>query len=145
MTQVGKIVSLFITIDSSNIPLKKEELNIDTKGIIEDKHYNKDIKRSILITSLDSYELAKKHNIDMPYSTLGENLLIDYNPYTLPIGTKLQIGNTILQISQNCTLCNHLSKIDKQLPKLLKDDRGIFAKVIQDGTIRVGDEIYLLS
>ena len=143
-TQVGKVLSLFISINESVAPIEKTGINIDEKGIIGDKHYDTDTQRSVLITSIESYSLAKTHQIEMLHSSLGENLLIDYNPYTLPVGTKLQIGNAVLEISQNCTLCNHLSNIDKKLPKLLKNDRGIFAKVIQGGPINQEDAIYLL-
>lgn len=145
MIHVGKVLSLYISIKESSTPIAKREIEVDTQGVIEDKHYNKDIQRSVLITSIQSYELVKKHQIDIPYGTLGENLLIDYNPYHLDIGTKLQIGDTVLEISQNCTLCNHLSKADKLLPKLLRNDRGIFGKVIQEGSVKVGDSIYLLA
>ncbi len=91
------------------------------------------------------YKLAMQHNITIPFGSLGENLLIDYNPYHLPAGTLLQIGTVILEISQNCTICNHLSSIDKNLPELLKDDRGIFAKVVQEGDIKLEDTVYLIN
>jgi MOSC domain-containing protein YiiM len=120
-------------------------LLLDTKGIVKDKHYDKNIERSVLIASLDSYELVKRHGIDAPYSALGENLLIDYNPYHLATGARLKIGNITLEISQHCTLCKSLTKVDVRLPKLLKDDRGIFAKVIESGSIKEGDDIYLLD
>lgn len=145
MQEVGKVLSLFISSEESSNHIEKEEIIVDTKGIVEDKHYNADIQKSVLITSTESYELLQRNHIDIAYGSLGENLLIDYNPYTLPIGTRLQIANVILEISQNCTLCNHLSRINKQVPKLLKNDRGIFAKVIQSGSIKVDDSIYLLS
>ena len=144
-TQVGKVLALFVSVKESAIPIEKTGINVDGKGIIGDKHYDTDTQRSVLITSIESYTLAKDHQIEMPHSSLGENLLIDYNPYTLPVGSKLQIGNAILEISQNCTLCNHLSNIDKKLPKLLKNDRGVFGKVVQGGSIKVDDTIYLLE
>jgi MOSC domain-containing protein YiiM len=72
---------------------------------------------------------------------LGENILIDYNPYDLPVGTKLEIGEVVLEISQHCTLCKSLTKVDNALPKLLKNDRGIFAKVVKSGNISLKDKI----
>jgi MOSC domain-containing protein YiiM len=145
MEAVGKVISLFISTNESNTPIPKDQITVDKKGIQKDKHYNTDIARSILITSIQSYELLKGHGITVPYSTLGENMLIDYNPYHLPIGAQLQVGESILEISQNCTLCSHLAKADKRLPKLLKNDRGIFGKVVHQGTIKEGDTIYLLD
>ena len=144
LNTLGKVVTLFISIPNSKDKLEKEFISLDSKGITEDKFYNKDINRSVLITSLDSYHLVKKENISMPYGSLGENLLIDYNPYQLSPGTQLQIGSTILEISQYCTICNHLSSIDKRVPDLLKNDRGIFAKVIKEGEIKKEDTITLL-
>ena len=145
MSKVGKVIALYISEKGSSSPVEKKLFSVDEKGIVNDKHYDTDDERSILITSIASYDILMQHQIETSYGILGENLLIDYNPYRLNVGTKLQIGNTILQISQNCTLCNHLSKIDKRIPKLLKEDRGIFGKVIQGGSIKVGDEIFLLN
>ena len=145
MSKVGKVLSLYISVKGSPVPVEKKELLVDEKGIVNDKHYNTDTERSILITSMISYNILTQHHIKTDYGILGENLLIDYDPYRLSVGTKLQIGSAILQISQNCTLCNHLSKIDKRIPKLLKDDRGIFGKVVQGGSIKIGDEIFLLN
>ena len=142
---LGKVITLFISVPDSKSKLEKVHIQLDSKGIVEDKFYNKDINRSVLITSLDSYHLVKKENISMPYGSLGENLLIDYNPYHLPSGTQLQIGSTILEISQYCTICNHLSSIDERVPDLLKNDRGIFTKVIKAGEIKKGDTISLLA
>jgi MOSC domain-containing protein YiiM len=120
-------------------------ISLDEKGILEDKYYNKNIHRSVLITSQESYLLANDHDILLPIGALGENILTDYNPYHLNAGDRLHVGNVILEISQNCTMCDHLSNIDTRLPELLKDDRGIFAKVIKKGVIKNGDEIHLLS
>ena len=140
---VGKILELFISTKASSQRANMPLISVDELGVVGDKFYNKDTTRSILITSIDSYELTKGYGIDMPFGYLGENLLIDYNPYALSIGTQLKIGTTILEISQNCTICNHLSTIDKRIPKLLKKDRGIFAKVIQGGDINRNDAIYM--
>lgn len=124
---------------------EKSSVIVDLQGIVGDKHYDTERERTVLISSYESYTLALKHEIDMPPGALGENLLIDYNPYSLPVESQLKMGSAILQITQNCTLCNHLSKIDKRIPKLLKDDRGVFAKVIHEGEIKEGDDIYLIG
>lgn len=141
----GKVVKLFVSQLGSSERLEQEQLLLDAKGIVSDKFYDKDMDRSILITAIDSYQLAEENGITMRYGLLGENILIDFNPYALAPGTQLQIGETVLiEISQPCTICNHLSVVDKKLPKLLKEDRGIFAKTIHPGTIASGDPITIL-
>lgn len=143
IVKVGNVLELFYSTKDGRV--NTTELALDDRGVIEDKYYNKDIQRSVLITSQESYKLAASHGIDMSYSELGDNILIDYNPYHLKPGARIKIGDLVLEISQNCTLCKSLAKVDARLPKLLKDDRGIFAKVINGSTIHKGDNIYLLS
>ena len=120
-------------------------MQLDANGVIGDKYYNSDINRSVLISSTKSYNVAKNNNIQVPDGGLGENIIVNFDIYSFKIGTKFQMGSAILQISQNCTLCNSLSKIDPKLPKILKNDRGIFAFVLKEGEIKEGDEIKILK
>ncbi|MBN2815221.1 MAG: MOSC domain-containing protein [Campylobacterales bacterium] len=140
---IGKVIEIFITQNDANKTRRSvDSIQVDENGIIGDKFYAKDSQRLILITSLDSYKLTKENDIHLEYGSLGENLLIDVNPYSLLPGEQLVIGNTTLKITQNCTLCKGLSSIDSKLPKLLKNDRGIFAKVVgKGGVIKLQDKV----
>ncbi|WP_428739374.1 MOSC domain-containing protein [Sulfurimonas sp.] len=141
--KTGKVIKLFTTLDDANkTRVSPESITVDNDGVYEDKFYAKDLLRSVLITSLESYEIAKKEAIEIEYGSLGENILVDINPYDLVPGETLQIGETTLEITQNCTLCKGLSSVNSQLPKVLKNDRGIFAKVISGkSVIEIGNVI----
>jgi len=137
--KVGQVLKLFISKSGTSQRFDKTFIDLDA----EDKFYNKNKERSVLIASNASYKLIQKYGIEMPFGYLGENILMDYNPYSLEIGTRLQIGETILEISQQCTICNHLAILDVKIPTLLKDDRGIFSKVIQAGKIKQSVFFYI--
>ena len=142
----GKVIKLFISIkDASGDTkvLEQDNLSLDKEGVLKDKFYAKELQRSVLLSSLESYTLAEKNGIDMPFGSLGENILMDFDVYKLNIGDRLRIGSALLEITKNFTLCKGLSKVDPKAPKLLKDHRGIFAKTVTDGTIQVGDSIYI--
>jgi len=143
----GKVIKLYITKDDKvKTRVSMKNINLDSQGIIDDKFYAKNNQRAILITSKDSYHLAQKNNINIEEGVLGENILIDINPYNLLEGDEIKIGNAILRITQNCTLCKGLTTINSKLPKLLKNDRGIFATIIGDLTsIKVGDKVKFLN
>ena len=143
--ELGNVIELFVSKKGESKRIHCETLTIDKKGVIGDKFYDKDPKRAILLTSIQSYDLALNHQISMDYGTLGENILIDYSPYNMSLGQQLKMGEVIIEIVQNCTICNHLSVIDKNLPKLLKDDRGVFVQVVQAGVIRKDDKVFLLD
>ena len=138
-----KVLNLYISREGDRYRSQQEEVVVDENGVIGDKFYAKDPQRSVLLTAIDSYLMAEKENITIEHGALGENILIDYNPYLLPAGTTLSIGAVILEISQGCSLCKSLTKIDAKLPKLLKNDRGVFVKVIKGGTIHTGDVVHI--
>jgi len=144
MKTVGKVLKLFIsTKDANNITQThlQPSISLDENGVIDDKFHAKDTQRAILLSSQESYNIANDNNITMPYGSLGENILMDFNPYDLNDGDHIQIGNVLLEITQHCTLCKGLSKVDPKAPKLLKDHRGIFAKTVTSGTILLGDTV----
>jgi MOSC domain-containing protein YiiM len=141
----GKVLELFMSIKGQENRANKEEILLDENGVVGDKFHGKNIERSILITSQKSYDLAHSNDVEMPYGSLGENIIIDIDPYNLSSGDKIEMGEVILEITNNCTICNGLSKVDSSLPKLLADDRGIFAKTIQGGYIRKGDVVNILK
>lgn len=142
----GKILALFHAVKGEDGRRGYESIEIDEGGIIGDKYYGKNLNRTILITSeAASYALAELHGISAPYGSLGENIVIDINPYNLEAGQQIRIGETVVAITQNCTLCSSLGKVDERLPELLKADRGIFAKTVQGGRISVGDSVTILS
>ena len=145
MNSVGRVIKLFISESGDKGRQSKPNISVTLDGVEGDKFYNKDPLRAILLTSIHSYDLAREREISMPYGTLGENILIDFNLYPLPLGKKIKMGDVLLEMVQNCTVCNYLSAIDKSLPSLLKNDRGIFVKVLNSGIIKEGDEVFLID
>lgn len=141
----GRVIALFHALKGRDGRFESDAIEIDEQGIVGDKYYGKNLNRTILLTSNDaSYGLAASQGIVMPFGSLGENIVIDINPYHLRAGAHIRIGDTIVTVTQNCTLCSSLGKVDEKLPELLKDDRGIFVKTLRGGKIRKGDSVYLL-
>ena len=142
---LGKVQQLFISQNATANIQSLPSIEVDTQGILDSKFYNKNIERSILLSGLHAYALCKRDNIAIEYGELGENLLLDFNPHTLPVQSKLSIGTVLLELTIPCTLCKGLSTIDPHLPKLLEHDRGVFFKVIEAGKISINDPVYLLD
>ena len=139
---LGNVKELFISISEEPFRVSHTEIAVDVNGVLGDKFYGKDPSRTILITSTNAYLMASDINIDLKNGLLGENILIEGSIKELQLGERFFIGDVEFELAQNCTLCKGLSKIDSQLPQLLKDDRGIFIKAITNGTIKVGDSLY---
>ena len=144
MQTEGKVLRLYISTGIEENPRKEvRSLEVDPYGVKNDKFYAKDPNRAILLSSLHSYDLAEENGISIEAGVLGENIYIDINPYTLLPGDMIKIGECRFEVAQNCTLCKGLTQINPKLPKLLKDDRGIFIRSLDEGVISVGDFVKL--
>jgi MOSC domain-containing protein YiiM len=136
--KLGNILEIFSAAKGykSGVRPKVEKLHfIKDHGIENDKFAGKNLDRTVMIVGTKAYDLAGQNGIDMQYGTLGENILFDFDPHELEIGTIITIGEVKLQITENCTVCSHLSVIKKDLPYLIKEHRGVYCRIIQSGKI----------
>ena len=146
--KLGKVLGIFsATIGTSGLPRPKvENLNlIENYGIKNDKFANDDLNKTVMIIGIKSYNIAKNHGINLLYGSYGENLLFDFDPHELEVEEILQINDAIIQIKEKCTLCNHLSVFGKQLPKLIKNHRGLYCKILKSGIIKKNSSVFVKS
>lgn len=139
MKKLGKVLDTFsATANEQGLPRPKVlSLNlIKDYGIEFDKFAGKKLDQTVLIVGLKSYEMAKKSNIDLEYGSLGENILLDFDPHSFKIADIFKIGDALIQITQVCTVCNHLNVFDERLPALLKDNRGVYCRILKSGVIK---------
>ena len=64
---------------------------------------------------------------------------------TLPVGTRLRVGETELEVTQIGKQCHNDCEIKRTTGKCVMPTEGIFAIVIKEGRIQAGDEIEVLK
>jgi MOSC domain-containing protein YiiM len=141
---LGTVVRLYVSKADGQKREERETLSIEADGVWDDKFKGKDSQRSVLLVAQCSYEITKKSGVSISAGELGENILFDFNLYSFNNGTRLQVGDVVVEITQKSSLCRSLSKISSKLPMLLRDKRGMFAKAINPGTIKRGDSVCLI-
>jgi MOSC domain-containing protein YiiM len=109
---------------------------IKDHGIKDDKFAGKDVKRSVMIVGTIAYNIAKENEIDLEHGSLGENILLDFDPHSLDVGDIIQVGEVKLKLTEACSICSHLSVHDKRLPKLVAKHRGVYCEILNDGIIK---------
>ena len=80
---------------------------------------------------------------DIPWQERRANLLVeDFDLPQIP-GTRLRIGTVLLQITTECDPCHRMDAIADGLQAALTPDwrGGVCTRVIEGGTIRIGDNI----
>ncbi|HEY8804491.1 MAG TPA: MOSC domain-containing protein, partial [Clostridium sp.] len=61
--------------------------------------------------------------------------------YELTVGTKLKIGDVVLEVTQIGKECHLGCEIRKLVGDCIMPREGIFAKVLEEGYIKAGDDI----
>jgi len=80
---------------------------------------------------------------DIPWQERRANLLVeDFDLPQIP-GTRLRIGSVLLEIIMECDPCHRMDAIADGLQAALRPDwrGGVCTRVIEGGTIRIGDNI----
>lgn len=148
MNKHGKVIEIFSAKQGqSGLPRpisKKLEILIN-QGIKDDKFAGKNVLKDVMIVGKIAYDIAEKNGIYLELGSLGENILLDFNPHDYKVGSILKISSLELEITQSCTICNHLSVFDEQLPFLLKDCRGLYCKIVSSGNVVKDDKIEIIN
>lgn len=114
-------------------------------GIVGDAHGGK-WHRQISLLSFDKIEDFKRKSADIDFGAFGENLVVEgFDFRNLPVGTRLQCNDVILEMTQIGKECHTHCQIYYKMGDCIMPREGVFAKVIQEGTIAVGDEMIMLE
>lgn len=126
------------------VPIQQADLKANW-GIDGDAHAGKWHRQISLlsVTSIDKMRKAsKERGIDLAPGDFAENLTIaNLNVASLPVGTYLQAGETLLEVTQIGKKCHHHCEIFQQVGECVMPKEGIFARVLAGGKIAVGDPI----
>ena len=86
---------------------------------------------------------ARGGNVD--HGAFGENILVSgINLKSLPIGSKLQVGPALLEVTQIGKECHSRCQIFYRVGDCIMPREGIFAKVLTGGEVRQGDSVTVL-
>lgn len=110
-------------------------------GIIGDAHAG-DWHRQISLLADESVDKMRASGAVLSAGDFAENILTEgIELKALPIGTRLIIGTTELEITQIGKECHNECEIRRLTGKCVMPTEGVFAKVLKDGEIHPGDLI----
>ena len=128
-----------------------QKKNIGTCEIIDDHGLKGDAHtgnwhRQVSLLSYEKIEEFKKKGAKVEDGAFGENLIVEgFDLKTLPIGTRFQCNEVILELTQIGKECHSGCEIFKLMGDCIMPREGIFTKVLHGGIISVGDEIKIIS
>ncbi len=122
----------------------KANLIVD-HGIEGDAHAG-NWHRQISLLSYDKVEAFRSEGAPVVDGSFGENLLVEGIDFkTLPIGTKFQCNEVLLELTQIGKQCHHGCEIFNIMGDCIMPREGVFAKVLQGGVIQEGDMLVVVE
>ena len=114
-------------------------------GIDGDAHAGK-WHRQVSLLSADKIEAFRAKGAEVVYGDFGENLVVSgFDFRSLPVGTLLRCGEVLLEMTQRGKECHSHCAIYKTMGDCIMPREGVFARVLEGGTITVGDEMSIVE
>jgi len=142
---MAKVLSINISDKTGVIKLPVEKAEFIEGGIKGDAHFGLDEIRQVSLLANESVDKMRAMGLKLGAGAFAENITTEgIELKTLPIGTKLKIGETIQEVSKIGKECHHGCAIKQQTGTCVMPTEGIFTKVVQGGSVEAGDEIEFL-
>jgi len=114
-------------------------------GIVGDAHAG-DWHRQISLLALESIKKMQAKGLDVTTGDFAENITTEgIDLPSLPIGTKLVIGETLNEVTQIGKECHTRCAIYHQAGDCVMPREGIFVKVLRGGIVKVNDSIEVVT
>ena len=140
----GRIVSLNISAKKGIRKKPIKEVLLKTNyGIDGDAHASSKWHRQVSLLALESIRKMQDKGLNVNPGDFAENITTEgIDLPTLPVGTKMTIGNNIeVEVSQIGKECHTRCAIYYLAGDCVMPKEGIFVKVIKGGKVKEGDEI----
>lgn len=123
---------------------------VEGKGIKGDKKFGKSTSRHVNLITQHSYDWFKasfKRELKAP-GGFGEQVVVssELDVNWLPLGTKLQVGEAVLELAKPRQPCMHFaSSVEAPSEELFVGHVGIMCRVLKSGKARVGDKVTVVA
>jgi MOSC domain-containing protein YiiM len=142
----GTVVSLNLSprMTMRKTPQESATLIVD-RGFEGDAHAG-DWHRQVSLLALESIKKMQDMGLDVGPGDFAENVTTEgIDLMRLPIGTRLRIGDAVLELSQIGKICHTKCAIYYQAGDCVMPKEGVFFVVRTPATITVGDDIEVLD
>lgn len=102
--------------------------------------------RQVSLLASEQIEAFRARGADVGPGAFGENMVVRGIDFArLPVGTRLQSGTVLLELTQIGKECHQHCTIYQAVGDCIMPRQGVFAKVLEGGTLHVGDELVVVQ
>lgn len=113
-------------------------------GIVDDAHAG-DWHRQVSLLAEESIDKMRRLGLAVDPGAFAENITTrGVDLVALPIGTRIELGETLVEVTQIGKECHTRCAIYHQAGDCVMPKEGIFARVLRGGTVAAGDAVRVL-
>lgn len=139
---MAKLVSINLSEKKGTRKTGVARVRVDAEGLEGDAHAGP-WHRMVSLLAEESIAKMKAAGLTVGPGDFAENLTTQgIDLLAMPLGTRFRVGaDVVLEVTQHGKECHTRCNIFYQAGDCVMPREGIFAKVLHDGEIAVGDEI----
>lgn len=143
---MAQVVSVNISERKGTVKREVPEIQLRRRhGIVGDAHAG-DWHRQISLLAEESVDKMRALLPDLQPGAFAENINTrGLELKSLPVGTRLRLGEAAVEITQIGKECHSDCEIKRLTGKCVMPTEGVFAVVVREGTVRRGDEIEIIK
>lgn len=123
----------------------KECLVKENHGLVGDAHSSSQTHRQVSLLAQESIDKMRDMGLDVHPGDFAENITTTgIELIAIPIGTRIQVGDCIMEITQIGKECHNRCAIYLQAGDCIMPREGIFARAISGGKVKTGDKVRIL-
>jgi MOSC domain-containing protein YiiM len=144
--EMAKVLAVNISEEKGVIktPIEKGYFEVE-HGLVGDAHAGKWHRQVSLLAQESVDKMTAMGVKGLCVGKFAENLTTEgIVLFKLPVGTRLEVGETIMEVTQIGKQCHAGCQIKTQVGDCIMPREGIFTRVLKAGFIKSGDEINIL-
>ena len=143
---MGKVIAVCVSEQKGT-----QKKNVGTAQFVEDWGIQGDAHagkwhRQVSLLSHEKIEAFRARGAQVEDGAFGENLVVSGIDFrSLPLGTKFQCNDVVLELTQIGKECHNGCEIYKIMGDCIMPREGVFTRVLHGGSISVGDTLRILE
>ena len=146
MNRKGKVLAVCTSAQKGTQKQPVAEITLQEDwGIVGDAHAGH-WHRQVSLLAYEKIEEFRKRGADVAFGAFGENIVCEgFDLRALSVGTRFQIGDCLLELSQIGKACHSHCEIYKVVGDCIMPREGVFTIVLKGGVVKPGDEITMIE
>jgi len=139
---IGKVLAVNVSLNKGERKTPAPAVTLREEHGIEGDAHAGDWHRQVSLLAMESIAKMQALGLKVGEGDFAENITTEgVDLVNLPIGARIELGETVLEVTQIGKECHTRCAIFYQAGDCVMPKEGIFARVLKGGVVRPGDQV----